>query len=173
MVFFLLFFKHFIDWNWGCTWVWIWKLKSNTKLNLSTAALPGQTTKTALTEEFMFQNVAYRPTVYITGVFSRSFIMIQVNILPVNSILGHFKGLSLNNWDFLDYKYKHNGPTGRYLTASCIVKKRLSWIELSWAELSWAELGWIELNWAELGWIVLNWAEFCWVELVRAELSWI
>ena len=30
--------------------------------------LPGQTTKTALTEEFMFQNVAYRPTVYITGV---------------------------------------------------------------------------------------------------------
>ena len=36
-------------------------------LKLSTAALPGQTTKTALTEEFMFQNVAYRPTVYITG----------------------------------------------------------------------------------------------------------
>ena len=36
-------------------------------LNLPTAALPGQTTKTALTEEFMFQNVAYRPTVYITG----------------------------------------------------------------------------------------------------------
>ena len=26
----------------------------------STAALPNQTTKTALTEEFMFQNVAYR-----------------------------------------------------------------------------------------------------------------
>ena len=42
-----------------------WNL--NIKLNLSTAALPGQTTKTALTEEFMFQNVAYRPTVYITG----------------------------------------------------------------------------------------------------------
>ena len=36
-------------------------------LNLPTAAMPGQTTKTALTEEFMFQNVAYRPTVYITG----------------------------------------------------------------------------------------------------------
>jgi len=35
-------------------------------LNLPTAAMPGQTTKTALTEEFMFQNVAYRPTVYIT-----------------------------------------------------------------------------------------------------------
>jgi hypothetical protein len=32
--------------------------------------LPGQTTKMALTEEFMFQNVAYRPTVYITGHFS-------------------------------------------------------------------------------------------------------
>ena len=29
--------------------------------------MPSQTTKTALTEEFMFQNVAYRPTVYITG----------------------------------------------------------------------------------------------------------
>ena len=39
----------------------------NLKAYLSTAALPGQTTKTALTEEFMFQNVAYRPTVYITG----------------------------------------------------------------------------------------------------------
>ena len=34
----------------------------NLKAYLSTAALPGQTTKTALTEEFMFQNVAYRPT---------------------------------------------------------------------------------------------------------------
>ena len=40
----------------------------NLKAYLSTAALPGQTTKMALTEEFMFQNVAYRPTVYITGV---------------------------------------------------------------------------------------------------------
>ena len=39
-----------------------------TLLNLLTAAMPGQTTKTALTEEFMFQNVAYRPTVYSTGV---------------------------------------------------------------------------------------------------------
>ena len=46
---------------------WIWKLKFNLKAYLSTAALPGQITKTALTEEFMFQNVAYRPTVYITG----------------------------------------------------------------------------------------------------------
>ena len=45
----------------------MWKLKFNLKAYLSTAALPGQTTKTALTEEFMFQNVAYRPTVYITG----------------------------------------------------------------------------------------------------------
>ena len=46
----------------------MWKLKFNLKAYLSTAALPSQTTKTALTEEFMFQNVAYRPTVYITGV---------------------------------------------------------------------------------------------------------
>ena len=40
---------------------------SNIKLNLSTATLPGQTTKKALAEEFMFPNVAYRPKVYITG----------------------------------------------------------------------------------------------------------
>ena len=39
----------------------------NLSTRLFTAALPGQTTKTALTEEFMFQNVAYRPTVYRTG----------------------------------------------------------------------------------------------------------
>ena len=39
----------------------------NLSTRLSTAALPGQPTKTALTEEFMFQNVAYRPTVYRTG----------------------------------------------------------------------------------------------------------
>ena len=36
-------------------------------LNLPAAAMPGQTTKTAQTEEFMFQNIAYWPTVYITG----------------------------------------------------------------------------------------------------------
>ena len=41
----------------------------------STAALPGQTTKTAQTTEFMFQNVAYRPTVYITGGESSDFTM--------------------------------------------------------------------------------------------------
>ena len=45
----------------------------NLSTRLSTAALPGQTTKTALTEEFMFQNVAYRPTVYRTGEKTRSF----------------------------------------------------------------------------------------------------
>ena len=39
----------------------------NLSTRLSTAALPGQTTKTALTEESMFQNMAYRPTVYRTG----------------------------------------------------------------------------------------------------------
>ena len=32
-------------------------------------ALPGETTKTAQAEEFMFQNVAYWPTVYITGTY--------------------------------------------------------------------------------------------------------
>ena len=44
----------------------------NLSTKLSTAALPSQTTKTALTLEFMFQNVAYRPTVYITGVLGKS-----------------------------------------------------------------------------------------------------
>jgi hypothetical protein len=54
--------------------------KYNLKAYLSTAALPGQTTKTALTEEFMFQNVAYRPTVYITGVVIQ--FSSQKNMLP-------------------------------------------------------------------------------------------
>ena len=53
-------------------------------LNLPTAALPGQTTKTALTEEFMFQNVAYRPTVYITGSFTTNVI---ITIYLDNSIV--------------------------------------------------------------------------------------
>ena len=39
----------------------------NLSTRLSTAALPGQTTKMAQTLESMFQNVAYRPTVYRTG----------------------------------------------------------------------------------------------------------
>ena len=39
----------------------------NLSTRLSTAAWPGQTTKTAQTLEFMFQNVAYWPTVYRTG----------------------------------------------------------------------------------------------------------
>ena len=43
----------------------------NLSTKLSTAALPSQTTKTALTLEFMFQNVAYRPTVYITGIMAK------------------------------------------------------------------------------------------------------
>ena len=42
----------------------------NLSTRLSTAALPGQTTKMAQTLESMFQNVAYRPTVYRTGVFA-------------------------------------------------------------------------------------------------------
>ena len=41
----------------------------NLSTRLSTAAWPGQTTKTAQTLEFMLQNVAYWPTVYRTGVF--------------------------------------------------------------------------------------------------------
>ena len=45
-------------------------------LNLPTAAMPGQTTKTALTEEFMFQNVAYRPTDQL---------YIELELIPYNS----------------------------------------------------------------------------------------
>ena len=42
----------------------------NLSTRLSTAALPGQTTKMAKTLESMFQIVAYRPTVYRTGVIT-------------------------------------------------------------------------------------------------------
>ena len=56
----------------------------NLSTRLFTAALPGQTTKTALTEEFMFQNVAYRPTVYRTGVNSKS-VLIRPTIKAVNT----------------------------------------------------------------------------------------
>ena len=70
-----------------CTWVWVWKLKFKYQTQ-STAALPDQTIKTALTEEFMFQNVAYRPTVYITG-------------MPGNRAL-NFLG---NFWKFLGNKF--------------------------------------------------------------------
>ena len=57
----------------------------NLSTRLSTAAWPGQTTKTAQTLEFMFQNVAYRPTVYRTGVeaYSQNFILVgrtQLNL---------------------------------------------------------------------------------------------
>ena len=51
--------------------------ETNLKAYLSTAALPGQTTKTALTEEFMFQNVAYKPTVYITGGLAVLFFLVS------------------------------------------------------------------------------------------------
>ena len=63
----------------------------NLSTRLSTAALPGQTTKTALTEEFMFQNVAYRPTVYRTGGMSIHAVVVfglGKNLL-FKSILGH------------------------------------------------------------------------------------
>ena len=44
----------------------------NLSTRLSTAALPGQTTKMAQTLESMFHNVAYRPTVYRTGGISNT-----------------------------------------------------------------------------------------------------
>ena len=47
MVFLLSFLEYFIYLDWGCSWVCMWKLKFNLKPFLSTAALHGQTTKTA------------------------------------------------------------------------------------------------------------------------------
>ena len=58
---------------------------------LSTAALSGQTSKMAQTLVSMFQNVAYRPTVYRTGVALLRFIDIdntmQLQIVLFNYIL--------------------------------------------------------------------------------------
>ena len=65
MVFFLLILKQFIALTRIGVVLGSWS--SDIKIYLSAAALRGQTTKMALTEEFMFQNVAYWPTVYITG----------------------------------------------------------------------------------------------------------
>ena len=58
--------------------------------NLPTAAMPGQTTKTALKEEFMFQNVAYWPTVYRTGAKSRLIWLLKISKIR-NSKLGFVK----------------------------------------------------------------------------------
>ena len=83
------------------------------------------------------------------------------------------------------FYWKHYGPNGRYLTASCNVKKRFSWGELSQAKLSqaklrqaeptWPKLSQAKLSFAELSWIVLCWAgvEQNWAELSWAELRWI
>ena len=53
----------------------------NLSTRLSTAALPGQTTKMAQTLESMFQNVAYRPTVYRTGHFGKFLLTFTLNAL--------------------------------------------------------------------------------------------
>ena len=45
-------------------------LKSCSEFLNSTFFLTALTAQTATTEEFMFQNVAYRPTVYRTGVWA-------------------------------------------------------------------------------------------------------
>ena len=61
----------------------------NLSTRLSTTALPGQTTKTALTEEFMFQNVAYRPTVYRTGGYEEALWPKILEISHASQILTH------------------------------------------------------------------------------------
>ena len=68
----------------------------------STAALPGQTTKTALTEELMFQNVAYRPTVYITGecTLVNLTLISKVKIIIV-TLLWIFWQISTSYWKFI------------------------------------------------------------------------
>ena len=63
----------------------------NLSTRLSTAALPGQTTKMAQTLESMFQNVAYRPTVYRTGgkgEIAMGEEMTLTNILLVYNLIG-------------------------------------------------------------------------------------
>jgi hypothetical protein len=70
------------------------KLKFNLIAYLSTAGLPGQTTKTTLTEEFMFQNVAYRPTVYITGLFDNS----STKYISKSNYMDKFMNLKLENY---------------------------------------------------------------------------
>ena len=54
----------------------------NLSTRLSTAALPGQTTKMAQTLESMFQNVAYRPTVYRTGHIAKT-LWAKVHAVPL------------------------------------------------------------------------------------------
>ena len=82
-----------------CTWVWVWKLKFKYQTQ-STAALPDQTIKTALTEEFMFQNVAYRPTVYKTGLVMQKdhvkYLRMNIWPSPVYLSLGIIQNFSKN-----------------------------------------------------------------------------
>ena len=69
-------------------------------LNLPTAAMPGQTTKTALTEEFMFQNVAYWPTVYITGSATRA--------LSSEAAFSLFREISIPNGEIAQIQSDNN-----------------------------------------------------------------
>ena len=72
----------------------MWKLNSILKPIKSTAALPGQITKTALTEEFVFQNVAYIPTVYRTGSHTLLILQISTTFKDVQMILKWFFDIS-------------------------------------------------------------------------------
>ena len=51
--------------------------KNSNLIFFSLTAWAAQTTQTAQTEEFMFQIVAYRPTVYRTGVKNDELMLIQ------------------------------------------------------------------------------------------------
>ena len=93
----------------------MWKLKFNLKAYLSTATLPGQTTKMALTEEFMFQNVAYRPTVSITGVrtlqckiFFKKIIFAHENMKKQSSKVAH------NSQPAICFYYQPGCPKGLF-----------------------------------------------------------
>ena len=84
---------------------------SNIKIYLSTAALPGQTTKMALKEEFMFQNVAYWPTVYITGINSFIFWKWQLVLEYFFMIILVRKNQStLENWPIREQYFQISPP---------------------------------------------------------------
>ena len=77
----------------------------NLSTRLSTAALPGQTTKMAQTLESMFQNVAYRPTVYRTGILPN--LIFESQKLHIS---GQIQVTLCQNLWFLSYKLQILAP---------------------------------------------------------------
>ena len=114
----------------------MWKLKFNLKAYLSTAALPGQTTKTAITEEFMFQNVAYRPTVYITGTKPHAQLITNINnslililLAPPSSIKMKLQG---NSSQIFHNSLLTLKSGKKYLKVRCVVYDAKPAVKITW-----------------------------------------